>query len=177
MYSRNFEMKIADRKYKIKSSDFWIVTPDLHMTLQVWTDNPKTYFLGEPILIEDSNKLLDNYEIGFPNPKIDLMDSTILENDIDLHFKDLNVEFDDVKLFEISNVKINGETRNNEKLTIDTKTHFNGFEIWKIDNFATIQNDFEKWLKSAGIEYEVEDDIINGIIYLKIKNNHLQQQP
>lgn len=163
-------MKIADRKYSVKSSDFWIVTPDLHLTLHVWTDSPKTYFLGEPIFIEDSNKLINDYEIGFPNPKIDLMDSTILENDIDLHFNDLQIEFDDVELFRISNVKITGETRNNEKLTIDTKTHFNGFEIWKMDNYLAIQKDYEKWLENIGIQYEVEDDETNGIIFLKIKN-------
>lgn len=162
-------MQIGNRKYSIKSSDFWIVTPDLHLSLNVWTNSPKTYFIGEPIFIENSKKLISNYEIGFPNPQIDLMDSTLLENDVDLHFNTLNIEFDNIKLFQISNVKINGETRNKEKLSVDAKTHFNGFEIWKIDNYLEIQKDFEKWLKEADIQYEIEDDKINGILFLKIK--------
>ncbi len=113
---------------------------------------------------------MDNYEIGIPNPQVDLMDSTLLENDIDLHFNSLQIEFDNINLFQISNVKINGITRENEKLAINTKTHFSGFEIWKIGNFLKLQLDFEKWLEDAQIQYDVEDDKINGIIYLKIKN-------
>lgn len=166
----NFEMKIGNRKYQIKSSDFRIVTPDLHLTLDVWSTNPKTYFLGEPIFIENSKNLMDKYEIGFANPQIDLMDSTLLENDNDLYFNDLQIEFDKTNLFQITNVKITGYTRENEKLTIDTKTHFSGFEIWKMDDYLQVQKEFEKWLEDADIKYEIEDDKTNGIIYLKIKN-------
>lgn len=162
-------MNIGDRKYLIASSGFWIVTPDLHLTLNVWTVNPKTYFLGEPIFIEDSNKLIDRFELGFPNPKIDLLDSTLLENDIDLHFHDLKVEFNRSELFQISKVKIKGLTTNNEKLNIVAATRFKGFEIWKMGNYVETQTDFEERLKTAGVEYQVEDDKENGIIYLKIK--------
>lgn len=163
-------MKIGNRKYQVKSSDFRIVTPDLHLTLDVWSTNTKTYFLGEPIFIENSKHLMDKYEIGFTNPQIDLMDSTLLENDIDLHFNDLRIEFDNTNLFLISNVKVKGITRANDKLTIDTKTHFSGFDIWKIDNYLQVQKDFERWLKNAQIQYDIEDDKTNGIIYLKIIN-------
>ena len=163
-------MEIAKRKYSVKSSSFWIVTPDFHLTLHVWTDQPQTYFFGEPIFIEDSRKLLDKNELGFPNPNIDLMDSTLLENNVDHHFKDLKIEFNSSNLFHISSVKINGLTRENEKLTINTKTQFNGFEIWKIGDYTNLQSDFEKWLIAAGYEYEVRDDTENGILYLEIKN-------
>ena len=85
-------MEIANRKYSVRSSSFWIVTPDLNLTLHVWTDHPQTYFFGEPIFIENSHKLLDENELGFPNPNINLMDSTLLENNVDHHFKDLKKE-------------------------------------------------------------------------------------
>ncbi len=162
-------MIIGKRKHLVKHSGFWIVTPDFHLTLNVWSENPKTYFLGEPIFIENSKKLLDQFELEFPNPKIDILDSTLLENDIDLHLKELKIEFDRLELFKITKVFIEGLTIDNDEVRIDTKTQFKGFEIWKMNGYIEIQSDFEKRLNMAGIEYEIEDDLTNGIIYLKAK--------
>lgn len=113
--SLNFEMRIGNRKYQIKSSDFRIVAPYLHLTLDVWSTNPKTYFFGEPIFIQNLDNLVDNYTIGYPNPQIDLMDSTLLEDDNDLHFNKLEIEFDNTNLFQITNVKSKGTYKGRRK--------------------------------------------------------------
>lgn len=103
-------MQIGDRKYQIVYSEFRIVSPGFHFSIVVWTDSPKTYFFGEPIFIENKEKLLHNYEIETSRPKIDFMDSTIMENGVDSDFYDLQIEFDSLELFKISNAKIRGKT-------------------------------------------------------------------
>tara|TARA_B100001059_G_C17666721_1_gene492331 strand:- start:38 stop:451 length:414 start_codon:yes stop_codon:yes gene_type:complete len=127
-------IKIGNRNFQVKSSDFWITMPSGLLTLNLWTESPKTYLLAEPIFVQNPQELIDKFILKFGDRKVNVKDSTLLENREELNLQELFVKFNSEKITEINEVKIRRKLILGKDITSVVKIEFKGFEIWKNDN-------------------------------------------
>ncbi len=104
------------------------------LTLNLWTESPKTYLLAEPIFVQNPQELIDKFILKFGDRKVNVKDSTLLENREELNLQELFVKFNSEKITEINEVKIRRKLILGKDITSVVKIEFKGFEIWKNDN-------------------------------------------
>ena len=163
-------MTIGDKVYKDLSSDCWLVYPGGTLTVNVWTVEPNTYLITEPIYLKEPEILLEsNFQLNFEIKEIENIDTTLLENDKALEIFNQIAQFDKPNLFKFKRVKIQGNTADEIVLQMDTETSFYGFEIWKMDDYKFYWNKIESSLKAIGVEFSTIDEVENDLIRIKIK--------
>ena len=173
-------MKIGNRKYKVKSSECWLVfregyNPQESILVEVWTEKTDTYWLVGPISISNfENFFQSNFLSDFILGQIDDVDSTLMECDKAIDIWNQKVNFDQSNFFNVQNVEIHGETSDNEIIRVSSSTYFAGFEIWKTGNYLGKIKDLELPLKKLDITYLFVDETENEIrIEIKTEPNTL----
>jgi hypothetical protein len=162
-------VEIGPRQYKDKSSECWIVLPSFTLSVYVWTLFDDTYLITEPILLHEPDELLKNgFQSEFKIKSIYDIDSTLLEQNKAIELFNQSVHFNSNYLFGISSVEIEGKTINNDTVKVKTATRFDGFEIWKIDDFQTYETEIENILKERSFSFTTTHDIKNQIIKIEL---------
>ncbi|KAA5543950.1 hypothetical protein [Adhaeribacter rhizoryzae] len=166
-------MKIGEKEYKDITSDCWLVFPSSTLTINVWTEAPNTYLITEPIYLKELESLLEsNFLADFEIKEIENIDSTLLENDIPLEIFNQVIQFNEPNLFRLKRVQIQGNTLDETIIQVDTETTFEGFEIWKMDDYKFYWNKIESSLKTIAVKFSTIDDVENNLIRIKLRSNN-----
>jgi hypothetical protein len=163
-------VKVGDKKYDTKSSECWMIFPAMKLTIETWTYSENTYLITAPVSLADPVTLINSkFKSEFSIAEIDDIDSTLMVDGQSLDVWNQKVAFDCVRLFEVNHLNITGLTSNNEKVEISSTCSFNGFEIWKQDDYQQTVKQLEQILNELSIRFEKYDEVENELIRIKIK--------